>query len=305
MLLPTPSSASPRSPPQADQPGIDPARRPARRGDLLFDLVPERQGGPQGRPASSPPARSPSGCPRRSRAGILIGTVQRVEGEGELDRTIHVDAGRRPAQPRLRPGAHQARPPTCAPPRRRDAVTWNAGAVGRLVALGLVGGILQLTTVSQVAVFGVPADLAPLLVAAVGLLLGSVAGAVLRLRPRAASWTPLLAQTLGRHLARAARRRLRRRAAARAARPRARARARSRSAPPPPRSRRSASRVLQFLLGVDAPVSLLLVRQILLVIVLNTLLALPVYLRLPPRARARTCPTTRAAAAGARTRPAG
>ena len=36
--------------------------------------------------------------------------------------------------------------------------------------------------------------------------------------------------------------------------------------------------VLQFLLGVDAPVSLLLVRQILLVIVLNTLLALPVYL---------------------------
>ena len=36
--------------------------------------------------------------------------------------------------------------------------------------------------------------------------------------------------------------------------------------------------VLQFLLGVDAPVSLLLVRQILLVIVLNTLLAMPVYL---------------------------
>ena len=35
--------------------------------------------------------------------------------------------------------------------------------------------------------------------------------------------------------------------------------------------------LMQFLLGVDAPVSLLLVRQILLVIVLNTLLALPVY----------------------------
>ncbi|MGZ8261026.1 MAG: hypothetical protein ACXWUL_10820, partial [Caldimonas sp.] len=35
--------------------------------------------------------------------------------------------------------------------------------------------------------------------------------------------------------------------------------------------------ILQFLLGVDAPVSLLLVRQILIVIVLNTLLALPVY----------------------------
>ena len=36
--------------------------------------------------------------------------------------------------------------------------------------------------------------------------------------------------------------------------------------------------VLQFLLGVDAPVSLLLIRQILMTIVLNTLLAMPVYL---------------------------
>ena len=36
--------------------------------------------------------------------------------------------------------------------------------------------------------------------------------------------------------------------------------------------------VLQLLLGVDAPVSVMLVRQILLVIVLNTLLAMPVYL---------------------------
>ena len=35
--------------------------------------------------------------------------------------------------------------------------------------------------------------------------------------------------------------------------------------------------VLQFLLGVDAPVSFMLVRQILMTIVLNTMLALPVY----------------------------
>ena len=55
--------------------------------------------------------------------------------------------------------------------------TWNAGAVARLFALGLAGGILQLTTVSQITVFGVPADLAPLLAASVGLLLGSVPGA--------------------------------------------------------------------------------------------------------------------------------
>jgi hypothetical protein len=35
--------------------------------------------------------------------------------------------------------------------------------------------------------------------------------------------------------------------------------------------------LLEFLLGVDAPVSVLLLRQILMTIVLNTLLALPVY----------------------------
>ena len=34
---------------------------------------------------------------------------------------------------------------------------------------------------------------------------------------------------------------------------------------------------MQFLLGFEAPVSLLLVRQVLLVVVLNSLLALPVY----------------------------
>ena len=89
-----------------------------------------------------------------------------------------------------------------------------------------------------------------------------------------------------RHLARAARRRLRRRAAARAARPGARARARWPSAPAATAVAAIGFSVLQFLLGVDAPVSLLLVRQILLVIVLNTLLALPVYAVVPPRARA-------------------
>ena len=49
-------------------------------------------------------------------------------------------------------------------------MTWSSQAVLRLVALGLVGGILQLTTISQIAIFGVPADLSPLLVASVGLL---------------------------------------------------------------------------------------------------------------------------------------
>ena len=76
------------------------------------------------------------------------------------------------------------------------------------------------------------------------------------------------------------------------------------SAPRRPRVAAVGFSVLQFLLGVDAPVSLLLVRQILMTIVLNTLLALPVYLDVPPRARRRSCPTIRGAAAAARTRPA-
>ena len=34
-------------------------------------------------------------------------------------------------------------------------MTWNTAAVARLAAIGLVGGILQLTLVSQISVFGV------------------------------------------------------------------------------------------------------------------------------------------------------
>ena len=49
--------------------------------------------------------------------------------------------------------------------------------VGRLAALGLLGGIVQLTAISQITLFGVPADLSPLLVASVGLLWGRSPGA--------------------------------------------------------------------------------------------------------------------------------
>ena len=34
-------------------------------------------------------------------------------------------------------------------------MTWNGAAVARLAAIALVGGIVQLTTVSQISVFGV------------------------------------------------------------------------------------------------------------------------------------------------------
>jgi hypothetical protein len=125
--------------------------------------------------------------------------------------------------------------------------TWNAGALGRLFALGLAGGILQLTTVSQITVLGVPADLAPLLAAAVGLLLGSIPGACFGcglglLMDTAHALVPVAVGAAATALA------------------------------------ALGFTVMQFLLGVDAPVSVLLVRQVVLTIVLNTLLALPVYL---------------------------
>jgi rod shape-determining protein MreD len=155
-------------------------------------------------------------------------------------------------------------------------MTWNASSIGRLVAIALVGGILQLTTISQVAVFGVPADLAPLLVASVGLLCGSIAGAGFGFGLGLFMDT-LLAQTLGLNslvllTAGYAAGRLRElRDPAHALVPVAVGAGATAIAV-------VGFSVLQFLLGVEAPVSLLLVRQILMTIVLNTLLAMPVYL---------------------------
>jgi rod shape-determining protein MreD len=155
-------------------------------------------------------------------------------------------------------------------------VTWNVTSIGRLVAIGLVGGILQLTTVSQVAIFGVPADLSPLLVAAVGLLCGSIAGASFGFGIGLFMDT-LLAQTLGVSslvllTAGYGAGRLRElRDPAHALVPVAVGAAATATAV-------LGFSVLQFLLGVDAPVSLLLVREILMTIVLNTLLAMPAYL---------------------------
>ena len=155
-------------------------------------------------------------------------------------------------------------------------MTWNSTSVLRLVAMLLVGGILQLTTVSQVAIFGVPADLSPLLVGAVGLLCGAIAGACFGFGLGLFMDT-LLAQTLGLTslvllaVGYAAGRLRELRDPAHALVPVAVGAAATAAAA-------IGFSVLQFLLGVDAPVSLLLVRQILMTIVLNTLLALPVYL---------------------------
>jgi cell shape-determining protein MreD len=155
-------------------------------------------------------------------------------------------------------------------------VTPLGPVIGRLAALGLLGSILQLTAVAQVTVFGVPADLSPLLVGAVGLLMGSIPGALFGFGVGLFVDTALL-QTLGISS-------LVLTAVGYGA-------GRLRELRDPAHGLVPVAvgavgtavyavgfSVMQFLLGVDAPVSLLLVRQILLVIVLNTLLALPVYL---------------------------
>jgi rod shape-determining protein MreD len=148
-------------------------------------------------------------------------------------------------------------------------------AAGRLAVLGLLGGIVQLTTVSQISIFGVPADLSPLLVAAVGFLCGSIPGAVFGFALGLFVDT-LLLQTLGvtslvfTGVGYGAGRVRELRDPAHALAPVLVGAAATAVAA-------LGFSLLQFLLGVEAPVSLLLLRQILMTIVLNTLLALPVY----------------------------
>ena len=176
----------------------------------------------------------------------------------------------------------------------------TGAAVTRLALIGLLGGILQLAAVSQVTVFGVPADLAPLLVGAVGLLGGSIAGAVFGFS--LGLFTDMaLVQTLGvtslvlTVVGYGAGRVRELRDPGHGLMPLAVGAVASAVST-------VGYAVVQFLLGVDAPVSALLIRQVLLVIVLNALLALPVYaavrrIQLPllpedPRRRRRRATTT-------------
>lgn len=154
-------------------------------------------------------------------------------------------------------------------------MTITPALVGRLAALGILGVIVQTAAISQVTIFGAPVDLFPLVVAAVGLLAGSIGGACFgfaaglfidvamlqavgvtslvyvvvgyaagrlrELRDPAHSLTPMVVGAVATLVATAG------------------------------------FAILTFMIGVDAPVSLLLVRQILVTVVVNTLLAVPVY----------------------------
>jgi rod shape-determining protein MreD len=154
-------------------------------------------------------------------------------------------------------------------------MTVTPSLVGRLVAIGLLGVVLQAAALSQIEVFGVPADLTPLLTMAVGLLLGSTTGAAFGFGIGLLADTAQL-QTLGVNslllvaVGYGAGRLRELRDPAHSLTPMAVGAAAAAIA--------SIGYVLlQFLLGIDVPFSVLLVRDVLMSIVLATLLALPVH----------------------------
>lgn len=173
--------------------------------------------------------------------------------------------------------------------------------LARLAALMVVGVILQTAAVSQVTVFGAPVDLFPLVVATVGLLLGSIGGASFGFAAglfidvallQAVGVTSLVYTVVGYGAGRLAELR----DPSHGLTPMAVGAAATLAAT-------AGFAMLTFMLGADAPVSFLLVRQILVTVVVNTLLALPVHAlvrrilnpHLPedPRRRRRRASTTR------------
>jgi rod shape-determining protein MreD len=145
----------------------------------------------------------------------------------------------------------------------------------RLIALAFLTVVIQEAAVSQISIFGTSADLTPLVVMAVGLLAGSVPGAVMGfgvgllvdlLLFQTLGVTSLLYIVIGYWSGRL--RELR-----------------DPSHGLVPMGLGAAATlfaglgmtVIQFLLGVDSPVSLLLLQQIFVTVLVNTLLALPVY----------------------------
>ncbi len=145
----------------------------------------------------------------------------------------------------------------------------------RLAALGFLAVVVQIAAVSQVTVFGVSADLSPLVVASVGLLAGSLPGAVFGFAVglfvdvalvQTLGVTSLLLIAIGYGAGRL--RELR--DPAHGLTPLAVGAAATAFAT-------VGFALMQFMLGVRAPVSWLLLRQVVVTILLGSLLALPVY----------------------------
>jgi rod shape-determining protein MreD len=147
--------------------------------------------------------------------------------------------------------------------------------VARLVAFGFVVGIVQVTFVSQLQIAGGTADLAPLGVLAIGLLCGGLAGASFGFGLglfidvsllQTLGVTSLILTGIGYFAGRV------------------REGSDGESSLVPVLAGAAATvtmsvtySILQFLLDVSAPVSGVLLRQLLATLILNTLLALPVY----------------------------
>jgi rod shape-determining protein MreD len=154
-------------------------------------------------------------------------------------------------------------------------VTPQPHLLARLVAVGVAGVIVQTAFVSQLPIAGANADLTPLLVMSVGLLCGSLAGAcfgfgvglffdIVALQTLGVSSLVLLGVGYGAGRLREAR---------------------DPEGTLVPLAVGAAATLvaalgfalMQFLLGADAPVSWALVRQTLATLVVNTLIAVPVY----------------------------
>lgn len=145
----------------------------------------------------------------------------------------------------------------------------------RLALLGFLTVVVQIAAVSQVTVLGVTADLSPLVVASVGLLAGSLPGAAFGFGVglfvdlalvQTLGVTSLLFITIGY----AAGRLRELRDPAHGLVPLAVGAAATAFST-------IGFALMQFLLGVQAPVSWLLLRQVVVTILLGSLLALPVY----------------------------
>jgi rod shape-determining protein MreD len=145
----------------------------------------------------------------------------------------------------------------------------------RVALVALLTVIVQAAAVSQITIFGVSADITPLVVVSIGLLCGSLSGAIAGFAMgllvdmalvQTVGITSLLYIPIGYWAGR-----LRE--------------TRDPSHGLVPVAVGAAATafagvgmaVLQFLLGVDAPVSLFLLQQIVLTVLVNTLIALPVY----------------------------
>jgi rod shape-determining protein MreD len=145
----------------------------------------------------------------------------------------------------------------------------------RLILLAFATVVIQQAAISQISIFGVSADLAPLVVMSVGLLAGSMAGAITGFGTglfvdlvlvQTLGVTSLLYIGIGYWSGR-----LREvRDPAHGLVPLAMGAAATAFAG-------VGMALIQFLLGVNAPVSVLLLQQIFITVLVNTLIALPVY----------------------------